>query len=665
MGFLGNLIERRSHPSNPSDWLLRMSGGDESAAGMTVNEQTALTMTAVWACIRILSENPAALPLQLFKRTENGKEKADDKPLYDVVHAKPNSEMASMNYRETSMAHMVGYGDWYSNIVRNNAGDVIELWPLRPDKMEVKRVGGELRYRYTLPSGKEIVLPRREVLHIPGLSFDGVHGYTPISKARDAIGLGLATQEHGARFFGNGARPGIILEHPNRLDDKAVSRLKESWSKTYGGLTNSHRMAVLEEGMTLKQFGIPNNDAQFLETRKFQVVEIARFFNVPPHMIQDLERATFSNIEESSLNFVKFCLAPWLVRVEQNLNLQLLTDKQRKRYFFEHNVDGLLRGDFKSRYEGYSVGRSGGWLSVNDILRKENMNAIEDGDTYLVPMNMVPADRLDEVVDKQIESDKEPGGVGDTPKSLRSGAERKYVKPPEGRDRIRAAFIPLFADAATRIVNMESNAVAKATKKHLRSQVTFEKWLDDFYGGDFPEKIRNIMGPVFRAYASQIQTEAFSEISETPEITPELNALVDDYIDGYVNRHTSSSVNQINALIRDNKEDAQAEIETRVSEWKETRAEKISTRETERESNAVAQAVFWGAGLQTFWRIRGPKTCPYCKELDGRSIKSGGAFLEAGTEFEPAAAKDGPMIIRGLKKHPPLHKGCDCFISSK
>ncbi len=664
MGFLTNLFEKRAHPSANIDWLrYGFGGGSESAAGVNVTPENALTVTAVWACIKVLSENTSALPLQLFKRLDGGgKERAVKNPLYDILHMRPNPEMTSMVFRETSMSHLVGWGNWYSSIVRDGSGQVTELWPLLPNKMEVIRdKENTIYFRYTLPDGKQKILPQRDVLHIPGLSFDGLVGYNPITKLREAIGLSLATEEYGARFFGNGARPGAILEHPEHLGAEAQSRLKDSWNDIHQGLENSHRLAILEEGMKLKEFGVPPEDAQFLQTRQFQVVEIARFFNVPPHMIQDLERATFSNIEEQDLYFVKHTLTPWLVRIEQSLSCQLLSDSQRKRYFFEHNVNGLLRGDYKSRNEAYSVGRMGGWFSVNDIRAMENMNPVDDGDIYLSPLNMVPADQAEDVM--QVDGGNS-GGTGDAKKSLRAKEEYR-VKPPVGRDRIRNAFIPLFKDAASRIVNMESNAVAKAVNKYLnkRSQAEFDSWLDGWYGEDFPEKVKAIMGPVMRGYADQINTEALREAKEDGELTPEMIAFIDEYIDGYVGRHVSSSVGQIRALLRDDGADAPDEIDTRAAEWKETRADKISTRETEREGNAVAQMAFWGIGLPTFWRIRGPKTCPYCKELEGRKIRSGQAFIQPGTEWEPSGAKDGPMIIRGLKKHPPLHKGCDCFIS--
>ena len=270
------------------------------------------------------------------------------------------------------------------------------LYPLTPNRMRVERDdGGKIIYRYTPTTAEghfqkmeQIILRGEDVLHIPALGFDGLIGYSPIAMARNAIGVAIATEEFGAKFFENGARPSGILKVPHVLKDP--SKLSESWQKAYGGTGNTGKVAVLEEGVTYESISIPPNDAQFLDTRKFQLNEIARIFRVPPHMIADLERATFSNVEHLSLEFVKFSLNPWVIRWEQSLSKALMTPNERGKIFVKFNVDGLMRGDYQSRMAGYATARQNGWLSANDIREMEDMNPIPDedgGNFYLVNGN--------------------------------------------------------------------------------------------------------------------------------------------------------------------------------------------------------------------------------------------------------------------------------------
>ena len=354
-----------------------------------MNERTAMQTTAVYACVRILAETIASLPLHTYRYTEGGKQKAREHPLYNLLSNAPNPEMTSFVFRETLMGHLLLWGNSYSQIIRDGRGKVIALYPLLPDKMTVNRSEkGEIYYLYN-KEGKEYILTKDEVLHIPGLGFDGLIGYSPIAMAKNAIGMAIACEEYGASFFANGANPGGVLEHPGVLKDPA--KVRESWNAVYQGSANAHRIAVLEEGMKFQPIGIPPEQAQFLETRKFQINEIARIFRVPPHMVGDLERSSFSNIEQQSLEFVKYTLDPWVVRWEQALQKALLLPSEKRKYFVKFNVDGLLRGDYASRMNGYAVARQNGWMSANDIRELEDMNRIPaelGGDLYLVNGNM-------------------------------------------------------------------------------------------------------------------------------------------------------------------------------------------------------------------------------------------------------------------------------------
>lgn len=396
---LRNIFKSRDKPRNstPGQSYSFLFGG--SSSGKNVNERSAMQMTAVYACVRILSEAIAGLPLHLYRYGKDGnKEKATSHSLYRLLHDEPNPEMTSFIFRETLMTHLLLWGNAYAQIIRNGKGEVIALYPLMPNRMRVDRdSSGNLFYEYTRTSDdalskgcSSVVLKSSDVLHIPGLGFDGLVGYSPIAMARNAIGLAMATEEYGAKFFANGAQPGGVLEHPGIIKDPA--RVRESWNSVYQGSGNSHRIAVLEEGMKYTPIGIAPNEAQFLETRKFQIDEIARIFRVPPHMVGDLEKSSFSNIEQQSLEFVKYTLDPWVIRWEQNLAKALFTQEEKKTYFFKFNVDGLLRGDYVSRMNGYAIGIQNGFMSPNDVRTLENMDLIPDeegGNIYVLNGNVV------------------------------------------------------------------------------------------------------------------------------------------------------------------------------------------------------------------------------------------------------------------------------------
>lgn len=369
-----------------------------STSGKSVTERSSMQMTAVYSCVRILAEAVAGLPLHLYKYNESGgKERAAENQLYFLLHDEPNPEMTSFVFRETLMTHLLLWGNAYAQLIRNGKGEVIALYPLMPNRMTVDRDNkGRLYYQYRrgkdeakLSRDNIVILQPSDVLHIPGLGFDGLVGYSPIAMAKNAVGMAIACEEYGAKFFANGATPGGILEHPGIVKDPA--RVRESWNAVYQGSGNAHRIAVLEEGMKYTPIGISPEQAQFLETRKFQINEIARIFRVPPHMVGDLEKSSFSNIEQQSLEFVKYTLEPWLVRWEQAMVRSLLSKSEKEQYFIKFNVDGLLRGDYESRMNGYATARQNGWMSANDIRQLENLDRIsekEGGDLYLINGNM-------------------------------------------------------------------------------------------------------------------------------------------------------------------------------------------------------------------------------------------------------------------------------------
>lgn len=420
MQFLPNFKKKsRDKPKNSingSSFNFLFGG---TTSGKPVNERTSMQMTAVYSCVRILSEAIAGLPLHLYHYGENNNTlKAVEHPLYFLLHDEPNPEMTSFIFRETLMTHLLLWGNAYAQIIRNGKGEVIALYPLMPDRMIVDRdKSGNLYYQYTKRDGDTntlkgttIVLDPSEVLHIPGLGFDGLVGYSPIAMAKNAIGMAIACEEFGASFFANGAAPSGVLEHPGSLKDP--KRVRETWQGQFGGSSNTGKVAVLEEGMKYTPISISPEQAQYLETRKFQINEIARIFRVPPHMVGDLEKSSFSNIEQQSLEFVKYTLDPWVIRWEQSLSRILFNKEDKKKYFIKFNVEGLLRGDYQSRMNGYATARQNGWMSANDIRELENLNKISDedgGNLYLVNGNMLPLNMAGVYANKESSNTEDKG----------------------------------------------------------------------------------------------------------------------------------------------------------------------------------------------------------------------------------------------------------------
>jgi HK97 family phage portal protein len=390
---LKNISISRSNPRDPvvADWW---GLGRQSAAGVNVTPDRAMQIVGVYACIRILSESVAMLPLHLYRTQKKQGRRisqiADDIPLYGVLHDQPNRYQTSFEFREMMTGHVALRGNAYAKIIPAPANPVAELIPLHPDRVMPFKHNDNIVYRYQPENGETEYLLSQEVFHLRGLSSDGLVGIDPISQAREALGVAVASEEFGARFFGNNTVIGGTLEHPAELSDKAYKRLVEEFERRHMGSMNAHRPAILEEGMKWSALGIEPEKAQFLETRKFQITEIARMFRIPPHMLADLERATFSNIEQQSMDFVVNTLMPWLIRWEQAIQRCLMTSSARRNLYPKFKVQGLLRGDTKTRYESYQMAAGGQapWMTRNEIRIMEDLNPLDGLDEMMQPLNM-------------------------------------------------------------------------------------------------------------------------------------------------------------------------------------------------------------------------------------------------------------------------------------
>lgn len=363
--------------------------GVRTKVGLDVNESSALTYTAVYACVRAISETIASLPLHVYRRLDGGgKERATDHPLYYLLHTQPNPDMTSVQYREAAHSHILLWGNHYSEIQRDRMDKIIALWPLDPSKMTVERNEADrLQYRYRIDSTGDRIYSPSQILHIAGLGFNGLIGYSPVAKARESIGMGLALEEFGERFFSNNAVLTGALEHPQKLSPQAHENLSKSFTEKHVGLSNAFRPMILEEGMKWHEMSIPLEDAQFLEMRKFQVIEVCRIFNVPPYKIADFDRATWGNVEQQAIDWVVNTIRPWLVKWEQAMAVKLFPLQGRGKYFAEHLIDGLLRGDIVQRYTAYQMERQNGIINADEWRERENMNPQPEGKGKLYYIN--------------------------------------------------------------------------------------------------------------------------------------------------------------------------------------------------------------------------------------------------------------------------------------
>jgi HK97 family phage portal protein len=400
-----SLFDRRSmeNPAVPiSEALDNIFASQRTTAGTVVTNEGALALSTVFACVRLIAGGVSMLPLKVYKRLDDGEEVSRSHPLYNKLRYRPNPMMTAASFRWAMQAHMLLWGSAYAEIERNQANQPLNLWPIHPSKVRVVVDGSTKVYMVRGADGTEKPHPPDSILHLMLHTLDGYTGMSVLQYARQSMGLGLAAEEFGARFFGGGSRLSGVLKHPAALSDGASARLRASWEQIHGGLANSHKVAILEEGMDFAAMSVPPNDAQFLETREFQVEEIARWFGVPPHLVGHTSKSTSwgSGIEAQNIGFLQYSLDPWLNVWEETLAWELFGD--RSDHFCQFERKGLLRADVASRYQAYAVGREKGWLSGNDIRRLEGMNPASGLDVYLVPRNMAPADRLNELIDAEV-----------------------------------------------------------------------------------------------------------------------------------------------------------------------------------------------------------------------------------------------------------------------
>ena len=455
------LDETRSTLATPDAWLLNALIGGKTASGVSINADTALTLSAVYNAVAIIAGTVGALPLHLFRKLEpRGRERATDHPVENLLAVEPDAEVPPYYFWETLLGHVLLRGNGYAQIMRDGGSMPTALHIFDPRRVQPIRTEQlQLLYEIKDSRGQVIAkLPPDQIIHIRGLGFDGLVGYPVIWNARESMGVGKAAEIYGAALFGNSATPSGILSHPAKLRKEGRDNLRKAWDEMHAGPGKAHRTAVLEEGMTWTAVGMEPKDSQFLQTRKFQIAEIARWFNLPVHKLKDLDRATNNNIEAENRSFIDDSIMPWLIRITQEVRLKLINKPERKIYFAEHILDARLRGDTGARYAAYASARQWGILSINEIRDKENMNPIpEGGDVYLQPLNMQPA--TDEPPEPPAKPEPPPPDDDEPERTNRAAAV--------------AALRPVLADALGRMLRKETKAVRRAAENRERLSEEF------------------------------------------------------------------------------------------------------------------------------------------------------------------------------------------------
>ena len=671
--------------SDPKAWnpnLWNLYGMAKTESGVDVNESSASNLSAVYNAINIISGTISTLPIHLYKKTSNNKRKIiTDHPSLMRLKYRANPLIPAINFREAITAHILAWGNCYAEKVYNVLGQIVELWPITPDRVNPRWNNGTIEYEVKVSGKPDVIIKRENMLHIAGLGYDGLIGYSVIRKAAESIGLSLGAEKFGARYFGANTNMGGAIKYPRALGSDGKKNLKESLADYTGG-KYSHRWMILEQGMEIEKLGFSPDESQFLQTRKFQISEIARWFNLPPHKLKDLERATFSNIEEQQTEYVTDTLVPWLTKIEQNYGIQLLTEKEhRLGYYFKHSVKGLLRGNSAARADYYTKRFYLGTITPNEIRSYEDEDPLDsdNADKTYIQMNLMPLDDIDKAIDAKLTPKKIPGEditVENEPpepeqKSLdwaKNQVKLITYRNIIARDKISKRYHPLIKDAASQVIWREGILINRIFKgknslNENRANGNIEQDIEATYK-TFKPYVEKKMLPVFMAFADSVFNQALLEIGESVDEVPDDIVLeINRYTDVYAKRHIGSSSGQLIKILNDSGDDFQDQIQQRLDEWQETRASKIANNETVRLASFMAQTTFFSYGYKTYWRIRGAETCPYCRALNGKTVSQGQSFFEGGEEHEPKGAKNGPMLIRSTVMHPPLHRGCDCFIS--
>ena len=630
---------------------------------LSVTPDTALYTTAVFACVRVLSEDLAKIPCIVYRKmNESGtkRDRASDHYLYPLLHDQPNREMTAFEFVEAQQVHLCLRGNAFTKIDRSPSGEPIALWPIHPDRVRASRTESKQIIYSIWNRGQYDPAPFNSISHLRFMAIDGIMGVSPVQLAKEAIALSLYGERFSSRTFRNNAAPGGVIEYPGKLNPEARKNFLEAWDEKHKGVANVARPAILQEGMKWVNVGTSPRDAQMLEERTFQILEICRVFRMQPHRIFELSRATFSNIEHQGIEGVQDTLHPHARRWEQVISRDLLFEAERNTIYAEFLFDSLLRGDTTARWAAYTSGFNVGAFSQNDILERENINPFPGGDQHYVQLNMVP-------IGTEFAASVTPLTPPTSPRSLEERSstlqEERAAHTVVGRKRVAAVYRKLFLNAATDLIRRERDKVLEAAGKRLRSAEDFTDWLDEFYVS-FKEYIRRKFHPLMMAYGEEIAALAAEGIGAEVKMTLKLERFIREYVDVFVLRYVGSSQGQLADVIA--KAGAESidlfeAITQRITEWELTRPGKVADNEVVRQGNAVAREVYRDSGVVKLqWVASGASSCPYCQSLDGKIVGIEETFVGKTDDLSGESGKE--MTVYHDTFAPPVHEGCVCSI---
>lgn len=679
-----NWLGVRTSPENPntslsapSGWLLEALGSQPSWSGNTVTETTALTYAAAFACINVLAKDTAQLPVFVYRRNADAREDAREHAVWRLLHDRPNPWMTPFTFKQTLQAHAVAWGNGYAEIETDNAGRPINLWPLLPDRTQpeirngqkwfstkVKEASGEERVVYLAPD---------RVLHILGLGSDGVRGYSVIKQARNAIGMGMAVEEHTARLFSNGAMLRYALRHPGKLSKEAKERLRVSFDAAYTGLSNAHRTAVFEEGMEIEKLGLPAKDAEMIESSKFSIEQMARFFDIPLMRLHSTTPITSwgTGLEQWQRAYLVHTLGPWLVQWEESVNWSLFSESERETYFAEFKREALLQGDQAARGQFYQALFNLAAISPNEIAARENLpKAGPEGDKRFVQLNMVP---LEDAGKPQPAPVVPPGdlpptdedGSGDEPGRAPARADARLAerraRAADQRVRTQRAYRRAFEQTATRVMTKQTRQARRAVERLEKDGdgASFVQWVREFFRDERPA-VREAFFPLVAGLQELVAAEALREVGKVHNGTYDVQGFSESYADAMATRQTVSSAGQLIKVVQDGDTGAGTVVErlaAKLDAWTDQRPARMARDETAQAGNAIARHIYEQAGIERLVWIASADACEMCRSMDGRVVSISQPFLADG---ETAGTEQKHITSEGTLSHPPLHGGCDC-----
>ena len=663
------------------DWnqLLAMAEmGQESAAGVRVTEETATRHATVFACINILARDMSALPRHLYERQADGGRKIVEGHPVSAWLRQPNRLHTPMQWSMRGWYSILGSGNQYEQIIRNGRGE-FQTVPIDPTRVERVRVNSDLSKSYELnnPDGTKTVLPEDKVFHNFGLSTDGgITGVSPIRMCMETVGRALALGEYSAAYFRSPV-PKVIAKMTGTMKDGTdAQRFKDDWTEKFAGKKGLSTLALMPPGIEIDQIvKIPNNEAQFIETAKFVKEDLAQIYMVPMHRLQALDRATFSNIEHQGLEYVQYALLPWLTALEQAIEKQFLTPEERERYFVRHNVDGLLRGDFKTRMEGSALAVQWGLATINERRALENLPAIEGGDSLLVPLNMSRLEDLPSADDIGNQGDAAGADAqADDERQVvlnrAAGMGEAEIRAAQSRRDTVARLMPRFERALQREIEIQARAITREGSPLLRAEqrdaLGFISWVEEYARGRM-DAVRAAVAPALLAIAQAIGDQARQEV-KIDEPDDRIPAFARTWSENFAESFTRATIAQLQAVAVEAQtmleEDPAEAVATRIDEWQhgasgKPRAGKEAGREAYSIANGVAALIFNSAGYGLVWATFG-KNCPYCNSMRGKRVSGSQPFAQPGSIQPDGATR--PLRIRRNLKTPPLHGGCDCMV---